>query len=279
MADSTKVAQFVHHDRMEWDVDKVNSCFPPYESSLICSLTLSYRRSEDRLVWFTSKTGGYEVKLGYKLLCMLDGNTGTSASSNDDAFKVWKKIWNLHIPRKILVFIWRIFHSCLPTRVALAKRKVAIDTICPLCSQTVETNLHVFWECTFTRAVWLSTKWGFRNVVPYLFQDKRMVAQLGMDMCAQYQIANSGGESVSRPWVEENVSWTLPSGYKLNVDAALIEENGGFIVRDVTGKLVLAGATNLGAVKGATEADLRAVFMGFERRKFILMRLRRTACK
>lgn len=60
------------------------------------------------------------------------------------------------------------------------------------------------------------------------------------------------------------MSWTLPSRCKLNFDVALIEENGvtrataGFIVRDINGKLVLAGAANLGAIKGATEAELRA---------------------
>jgi hypothetical protein len=32
--------------------------------------------------------------------------------------QVWKRLWNLHVPRKIKVFGWQVLHGFIPCRAA-----------------------------------------------------------------------------------------------------------------------------------------------------------------
>ncbi|KAK4846282.1 hypothetical protein QYF36_015362 [Acer negundo] len=49
----------------------------------------------------------------------------------------------LNLPSKIKVFVWRAcHHQWLPSTVNLARRKVPIDGLFPVCSKSFETTIH-----------------------------------------------------------------------------------------------------------------------------------------
>ena len=60
----------------------------------------------------------------------------------------------LELPGKVKNFIWRVCKSCLPTAVALAKKRVQIDLRCPWCLVRNEDATHVLFDCSFARTVW-----------------------------------------------------------------------------------------------------------------------------
>ena len=60
---------------------------------------------------------------------------------------VWRKIWKLHIPNKIKVFVWRALHDILPTHENLVHQRIVEDGTCELYQEANESILHVLWDC------------------------------------------------------------------------------------------------------------------------------------
>ncbi|WRX13676.1 Reverse transcriptase zinc-binding domain - like 4 [Theobroma cacao] len=129
----------------------------------ILSIPLSIRQIPDCQVWFDTKNGSYTVKSGYKFLgSTLDNVTNTSSSVQGNW--LWKKLWHCAVPRKTMLFMWKVIHDILPTRSELIKRGVNIELMCPLCEIEVETAFHCLCNCQFSRLVWLTTKCGYRDI-------------------------------------------------------------------------------------------------------------------
>ncbi|GER44715.1 RNA-directed DNA polymerase (reversetranscriptase)-related family protein, partial [Striga asiatica] len=63
---------------------------------------------------------------------------------------VWRMIWNLKLPPRVHLFVWRLYLNVLPTPDNLARRNVTFDGACPLCSSATSTSLHTFFDCSFT---------------------------------------------------------------------------------------------------------------------------------
>ncbi|KAG5842689.1 hypothetical protein ANANG_G00180280, partial [Anguilla anguilla] len=49
---------------------------------------------------------------------------------------------------------WMTAHGCLPTRVFMYRRHLALTERCPHGCTDSEHNYHLFWECTVARRVW-----------------------------------------------------------------------------------------------------------------------------
>lgn len=47
-------------------------------------------------------------------------------------------------------------NDALATKVNLKKRKIVNEVACPTCLQDGETIIHIFKDCSFTRAIWWS---------------------------------------------------------------------------------------------------------------------------
>jgi len=57
--------------------------------------------------------------------------------------------------------VWRICHSCLPTRVRLIDKEVQCPTNCVSCPSDHEDLAHIFFHCPFVVHVWqLTGLWG-----------------------------------------------------------------------------------------------------------------------
>nr|KAJ0208844.1 hypothetical protein LSAT_V11C400207080 [Lactuca sativa] len=64
--------------------------------------------------------------------------------------------WNISLPIKINIFIWRLILNRLPTRSNLHHRGIDVSTIlCPCCGEVIEDGVHLFLKCSMTRQLWL----------------------------------------------------------------------------------------------------------------------------
>lgn len=59
----------------------------------------------------------------------------------------YRKLWNLHLPKKIAITIWCISWNFIPALKNLRLRRVASDSSCPRCRNTEEDSNHAFRQC------------------------------------------------------------------------------------------------------------------------------------
>lgn len=113
---------------------------------------------EDTPAWQFYQTGVFSVKSAYKLDIRLrdqhmhrDASSSTAEDTTLSEFP-WNRIWNLQLPNKVKMFLWRLAHNSLPLRVNLRRRGVNLDTIYPLCSRLDEDGPHSFFRCKAVKA-------------------------------------------------------------------------------------------------------------------------------
>jgi hypothetical protein len=111
-----------------------------------------------RILWrgILIKKGVFSVKSAYHLgislketkLCKDD--SGSSA----DRPPLWNNIWNLKLPGKVRIFLWRLCHNSLPTKLNIQRKRVDLDTRCPVCFRMDEDGGHLFLKCKLVKQVW-----------------------------------------------------------------------------------------------------------------------------
>ena len=67
---------------------------------------------------------------------------------------VWKLIWKVKLPLKILTFIWKFLHNSIPVFVILNRRGILASNRRLMCDEEEETTSHLFLNCPFAIAVW-----------------------------------------------------------------------------------------------------------------------------
>ena len=77
---------------------------------------------------------------------------------------LWKKIWSLSVPCKIINFLWRVCKNAIPTLNNLKRRCVVEDSKCSFCAQHDEDVIHALWFCPALAQVWNEDpQWSFRG--------------------------------------------------------------------------------------------------------------------
>lgn len=83
---------------------------------------------------------------------MADNPTGTRQL--DIHSSVWSVLWKVKLPLKILTFIWKLLHDCLPLKLNFASRGIPPIEVCPMYNSETESASHLFLYSTLARAVW-----------------------------------------------------------------------------------------------------------------------------
>lgn len=76
------------------------------------------------------------------------------SSSNNRGLNIWKVIWNIKVPPKVLHVLWRLCKDILPTRVKLRRRGIGVETDCLCCGFYKEDAAHVLFQCPTAVSVW-----------------------------------------------------------------------------------------------------------------------------
>ncbi|XP_074303197.1 uncharacterized protein LOC141637622 [Silene latifolia] len=77
--------------------------------------------------------------------------------------RVWKFIWGLNVPPKLIHFIWRACSGVLAVKSNLFRRHCCPDDICPSCGVDSETVLHALYLCPSIRQYWEAS--GFEELL------------------------------------------------------------------------------------------------------------------
>ena len=70
----------------------------------------------------------------------------------------WKKIYvqiiNITIDTKLRSFQYKYLMHILPNNKQLFKYGMIESSLCDFCSMTTESNIHLFWECSYVQPFW-----------------------------------------------------------------------------------------------------------------------------
>lgn len=140
-----------------WDAQSVTATFWPEDATLILGLPVRVD-VQDRPAWHYDSKRRFSVKSTYKLAVQIrdrkQARRASAATSAQDAGFPWQKIWQLALPNKVKMFLWRLTHNSLPVKRRLCKRGVKSETLCPVCRRFDEDCGHMFFKCKYGRAVW-----------------------------------------------------------------------------------------------------------------------------
>ncbi|KAM6546616.1 hypothetical protein CsatB_027352 [Cannabis sativa] len=139
-------------DKIEWDSEVISDVLNDRDQALVWKIPLSEASSTDDWFWLKDSKGMFTVKSAYRLQHGQSGQLSHNFSSD-----LWKKLWTLNLPPKVLNFLWRVCTNCLPTKFMLSTKHVQISTSCPLCSAAPETALHLLVRCNFAKSCWQQT--------------------------------------------------------------------------------------------------------------------------
>ena len=154
------VSSLMAHGQRRWDYDVVADLFNARDRNLILQIPLSARRDKDVWYWLADPHGLYTVRSYYKLL----NHCATTPTSG-----VWRKIWNLEVPSKVKIFLWRAAMNVLPITDNLIRKRVEVMSICSLCNQQNETVVHALVNCVFAQTCWLTSSLGLIGSQPLFF--------------------------------------------------------------------------------------------------------------
>ncbi|KAF7835872.1 ribonuclease H [Senna tora] len=160
------VSDLIQHDSRSWKQDLVFHLCSSNVAQNILSMPISITLVQDSLSWQLSKDGNYNVKDFYSHI--LSDTSGVVSNHGHLVVnsKVWKVLWRLKIPMRIIVFMWRLLCNNLPNLVNLRAHHLSVDVRCALCDAKESMN-HVFLLCQFPRAVWFGTHLSLRvDLIP-----------------------------------------------------------------------------------------------------------------
>ena len=154
-----KVADLIDLDTTTWNACLIKEIFHPDDVKDILAIPLR-QDMEDWIAWHFDSKGLFSVKSAYRLGISLKeeqaGRVTSSSTSSSSINPIWKKIWSLKLPGKIKVFIWRLCHNSLPTRMNIKRKCIDLDTRCPMCNRADEDGGHLFLKCKQVKPVWRS---------------------------------------------------------------------------------------------------------------------------
>ncbi|GJU39610.1 putative reverse transcriptase domain-containing protein [Tanacetum coccineum] len=105
---------------------------------------VEFSEGMDKCIWSLSHDGSFTVGA---LRRLIDDHSLPSLDT--------KTIWDKTLPRKVNIFMWRLKLERLPHRLNISSRGIEIPEIsCPSCNGNVESNDHIFFECTLANEIW-----------------------------------------------------------------------------------------------------------------------------
>ncbi|KAK3212709.1 hypothetical protein Dsin_017415 [Dipteronia sinensis] len=97
-----------------WDNRLLEQSFSEDDVKAIQSIPVGSRRCGDSLIWHYTDTGAFPVKSGYWVARNMEEQPCSSNSGLNNSNSWWKRLWNLKIPLKIKLFIWKGCFDWIP---------------------------------------------------------------------------------------------------------------------------------------------------------------------
>ncbi|KAL0456090.1 UNVERIFIED_CONTAM: hypothetical protein Slati_0948200 [Sesamum latifolium] len=261
-----------------WDAELI-SALSGRRMLILFANYLSANGVSDLLVWHYSPSGLFSVRSAYYLA--LDLNSPAGPSGSRWAEKLWRRVWQAHIPHKVNVFLWRAVCDILPTASNIKKRLKQQGVTCPLCRSVEEIPIYILLWCSFAPAkcgISLGLAGSLVLMIYWSIWWTRNLKLVGKDFLFPLQVVEFARQYLAA-FVKQNTmtgtvspcypsSWLPPpTGWiKINFDHSVLDGGRalglGIVARDVAGsclawrsiRLASGGSAELAKAFGVCEA-------------------------
>lgn len=103
-------------------------------------------------MWYFDRKREYSVKSGYYVARGWKNITRTAIYTSSS--HQWSLIWNLKVPPKVRIFLWRALSDLFPNISNLMLKRVVANSRCKLCGSPGELVLHALFVCDRAFDVW-----------------------------------------------------------------------------------------------------------------------------
>ncbi|KAK2444397.1 hypothetical protein QL285_015425 [Trifolium repens] len=147
------VFELVNQNTSSWNQTVIRQLFNSRDIIEIMKIPLNLQHEEDMPIWKHSRHGTYSVRSAYyHLMEEIIYNDHLKVEGN------WKKLWQLVVPTKVKLFLWRLLRGHLPIRSRIVQKGVQGNNKCPHCDSFEENEWHCFFRCASTQKVWKETE-------------------------------------------------------------------------------------------------------------------------
>lgn len=136
-------------DKREWDSEVISDVLNERDQECVLAIPLAVADQEDKLFWRLEESGIYSVKSAYNFLQKQKGDWNV-----DEDGIIWKILWNIKAPPKVLNLVWRALTGTLPTLSQLRLKNVQVQAMCPNCQLEDESIVHILVYCQYARQCW-----------------------------------------------------------------------------------------------------------------------------
>lgn len=107
-----KVKDLIENHSGDWNMHFIDNLFDHCDVQAIIRVPILDVSRDDIRIWAHTSGGMYQVRSAYKLILKKFTNYDMLRVNGD-----WRLIWDLDIPPRVKVFLWRLCRDCLPTKV------------------------------------------------------------------------------------------------------------------------------------------------------------------
>ncbi|KAA3460765.1 reverse transcriptase [Gossypium australe] len=215
-----KVAELICSNERVWNKELIENTFPADVVESILRIPLSMEPHDDFLAWSDESSGVFFVRSSYKLLQRLDP---TAYALHNIYRDFYRKLWQIEIPSKMKIFIWKLSWNYIASKVNMYNRQLVNNRLCPRCGGDEETLNHLFRDCPVSAEIW------------------RVLPEVNLTDLEGIKTKNFKNQRVNRKW--RNPS---DSKLKINFDGALDGRRkrsaSGVVVRDSSGNILVSSA-------------------------------------
>ena len=133
---------------VRWNVSLVRSLYSGPTAHCILSTPISIVTGNDTIIWMRGNSGSYTAKSGFGILF----DDKFQAQPGVDPF--WKFLWSISLPKKQLLFMWKLFHQAIPTVDVLKSHHLMVTGLCRFGCKMEESIHHLFFSCDVTKTTW-----------------------------------------------------------------------------------------------------------------------------
>ena len=146
------VSDLIDHTEHKWKPTIINMLFNDRDVQNITIMPINDEVNDDKHIWLFTPQADYSVCSAYRYIMeTLVNNSDLRLEGN------WRKLWQLKVPKKVKVFMWRVARGCLPTQCPLQTRGVQCSERCVMCERSYKNDLHVLFGFDGLEVVWEAT--------------------------------------------------------------------------------------------------------------------------